>query len=73
MANTDHYDEMQQTEASMARICHKYRTHGNPWYHEEMLSNHRQKKIHNKQFNWAMTCECQQCGILTSVDSDEPV
>ena len=22
---------------------------------------------------WALTCEFQQCGILTSVDSDEPV
>ena len=22
---------------------------------------------------WAMTCDFQQCGILTSVDSDEPV
>ena len=23
--------------------------------------------------NWAATCDFQQCGILTSVDSDEPV
>ena len=23
--------------------------------------------------NWAVTCDFQQCGILTSVDSDEPV
>ena len=22
---------------------------------------------------WAVTCDFQQCGILTSVDSDEPV
>ena len=22
---------------------------------------------------WAMACDFQQCGILTSVDSDEPV
>ena len=22
---------------------------------------------------WAATCDFQQCGILTSVDSDEPV
>ena len=22
---------------------------------------------------WAMTCDFQQCGILTSVDSDKPV
>ena len=22
---------------------------------------------------WATTCDFQQCGILTSVDSDEPV
>ena len=24
-------------------------------------------------YNWAATCEFQQCGILTSVDSNEPV
>ena len=24
-------------------------------------------------FMWAMTCDFQHCGILTSVDSDEPV
>ena len=24
-------------------------------------------------FKWAVTCDFQQCGILTSVDSDEPV
>ena len=23
--------------------------------------------------NWAVTCDFQQCGILTSVDSNEPV
>ena len=23
--------------------------------------------------NWAVTCDFQQCGILTSVDLDEPV
>ena len=25
------------------------------------------------QHNWADTCDFQQCGIFTSVDSDEPV
>ena len=25
------------------------------------------------QNNWAVTCDFQQCGILTSIDSDEPV
>ena len=25
------------------------------------------------KFKWAATCNFQQCGILTSVDSDEPV
>ena len=24
-------------------------------------------------YNWAATCDFQQCGILTSVDPDEPV
>ena len=24
-------------------------------------------------YNWAVTCDFQQCGIFTSVDSDEPV
>ena len=32
---------------------------------------------HNKRYHfyikWAMTCDLQQCGILTCVDSDEPV
>ena len=25
-----------------------------------------------QEYNWAMTCDFQQCAILTSVDSDEP-
>ena len=28
---------------------------------------------HSRQIIWATTCDFQQCGILTSVDSDEPV
>ena len=27
----------------------------------------------DKKSKWAATCDCQQCGILTSVDSDEPM
>ena len=29
--------------------------------------------ILSRKHNWAMTCDFQQRGILTSVDSDEPV
>ena len=29
--------------------------------------------IKNTQNNWAVTCDFQQCGILTSVYSDESV
>ena len=28
---------------------------------------------HIQQLKWAVTCDFQQCGILTCVDSDEPV
>ena len=27
----------------------------------------------SKRFPYSMTCDTQQCGFLTSVDSDEPV
>ena len=30
------------------------------------------KPYHDEDI-WATTCDFQQCGILTSVDSDEPV
>ena len=28
---------------------------------------------HSRERKWAATCDFQQCGVLTSVDSDEPV
>ena len=28
---------------------------------------------HREKYNWAATCDFQQCGILTCVDSNEPV
>ena len=37
---------------------------------------HHHKLVHTVRknvYNWAVTCDFQQCGILTSVDSDEPV
>ena len=30
-------------------------------------------KAHGWKFKWTVTCDSHQCGILTSVDSDEPV
>ena len=29
--------------------------------------------LYNERHNWAVTCDFQPCGILTSVDSDEPL
>ena len=36
-----------------------------------MIKSKRKKLA--EEYNWAATCDFQQCGILTSVDSDEPV
>ena len=37
------------------------------------LSVHHCQFTFSKKYIWAATCDFQQCGILTSVHSDEPV
>ena len=36
-------------------------------------STHNSELLILRMYIWAVTCDFQQCGILTSVDSDEPV
>ena len=38
-----------------------------------IVSERRKYENTGRENNWATICDCQKCGILTSVDSDEPV
>ena len=62
------------------RVCQCY--HGNPFYH--ILATDYSLLMVDERFPtrpvgirtnaiWAVACDFQQCGILTSVDSDKPV
>ena len=64
-------------KVGMTRTCHNLRPQSNPLQCEEETQKTNSHKIARTQRKFtdyiAVTCDFQQCGILTSVDSLEPV
>ena len=68
---------VERKQVGMNRTCHNLRPQTNPLQCEEETRETNSHKITRKQSKFtefvAVTCDFQQFGILTSVDSHEPV
>ena len=50
-----------------------FKLHSTPYGLDEEEKKKKYCLYHADNHIWAMTCDFQQCGVLTNVDSDEPV